>query len=390
MTPALAHLHMPHTAALTAMHIGLGAVRAGECNLRLRGFSAGSYTGAAVAIAWHERQQRPSCKGDFFPIEARLGGIAMPRAMLRYILESEPRYAIRGINFVSFGPKRQARLRATREGARLYFFPEAGTLGNGGHSYGHFLDSDELFRLTPGDYLYSELTKRICGLADPYLDRAVRASLMGVACASVQLTGRASAFVRDLLGKRVTRPAMEWFLQVSPPSPSSILELRVTCAEALLRELKPHVHDLPLPFQDLVPTMQLVLEMWLPHLALERLIDMLGYQFLAMASEAEVEEEPSEQYHFPQQATVKRAATPAPVKPGANTWPIQLLHRIYPKATLIQVTPDLAGVPETRRCGLPLRVKCRPEGPPCWSPCRRKERTPPFLGSSLSSLPLKS
>ena len=52
--------------------------------------------------------------------------------------------------------------------------------------------------------------------------------------------------------------------------------------------------------------MQLVLDMWLPHLALERLIDMLGYQFLAMASEAEVEEEPSEQYHFPQQATVKR------------------------------------------------------------------------------------
>ena len=76
---------------------------------------------------------------------------------------------------------------------------------------------------------------------------------------------------------------------------------------------------------------------------------MLGYQFLAMASEAEVEEEPSEQYHFPQQATVKRASVPVPLKPGANTWPVQLLHRIYPKATLMQVTPDLTGVPEGRR-----------------------------------------
>ena len=149
---------------------------------------------------------------------------------------------------------------------------------------------------------------------------------------------------------------MENFLQVTPPSPLSILALRVKCAGALLRELKPHVNDLPPQFQELMPTMQLVLDMWLPHLALERLIDMLGYQFLAMASEAEVEEEPSEQYHFPQQATVKRASMPVPLKPGANTCPFHLLHRIYPKATLMQVTPDLTGVPEGAsnvvcRCG---------------------------------------
>ena len=36
MQPALAHLHMPHSAALTAMYVGLGAVRAGLCNLRIR------------------------------------------------------------------------------------------------------------------------------------------------------------------------------------------------------------------------------------------------------------------------------------------------------------------------------------------------------------------
>ena len=71
MKPALAHLHMPHTAALTALHVGLGAGMAGQCKLRIRGFSAGSYTGAAVVIAWHERQQSPLCKGDFVPIEAR-------------------------------------------------------------------------------------------------------------------------------------------------------------------------------------------------------------------------------------------------------------------------------------------------------------------------------
>ena len=48
MCPALAHLHMPHTAALTALHVGLAAGRAGECKLCVTGFSAGSYTGAAV------------------------------------------------------------------------------------------------------------------------------------------------------------------------------------------------------------------------------------------------------------------------------------------------------------------------------------------------------
>ena len=81
--------------------------------------------------------------------------------------------------------------------------------------------------------------------------------------------------------------------------------------------------------------MKLVLDMWLPHLPLERLVDMLGYQFLAMASEAEIEEEPSEQYHYPEQAAVKRAGTPVAVKPGNHTWPICLLHRVCPKASVI-------------------------------------------------------
>ena len=123
---------------------------------------------------------------------------------------------------------------------------------------------------------------------------------------------------------------MEHFLQVQPPSKPSVMELRKACSDALLGELKPHMTDLPQPFHDLGPTMKLVLDMWLPGLALERLIGMLGYQFLAMASEAEVEEEPSEQFHYPQKAAVKRATRPVHVKPGSNTWPITLLHRIYP------------------------------------------------------------
>ena len=73
MCPALAHLHMPHTAALTALHVGLAAGRAGKCKLCVASFSAGSYTGAAVAIAWHKRQKLPDCKGDFVHIKARFG-----------------------------------------------------------------------------------------------------------------------------------------------------------------------------------------------------------------------------------------------------------------------------------------------------------------------------
>ena len=80
MFPALTHLHMPHTAALTALHVGLAADRAGECKLCVTGFFVGSFTGAAVAIAWHERQKLPDCKGDLVHIKARLGGVAMPRA----------------------------------------------------------------------------------------------------------------------------------------------------------------------------------------------------------------------------------------------------------------------------------------------------------------------
>ena len=304
MKPALARLHMPHSTALTAMHVGLGAVRAGECNLRIRGFSAGSYTGAVLAIALHERQRCPSCTVDFFPIEARLGGIAMPRAILRYILQSELRHAVsfvhhQGDQLCIFRPNVEARMKAIREGTRLYFLSAVDGLGTGGHSYGHFLDCEELFRLTPGDYRYSELTKRIGGLADPYVEKAVRSSLMGVACASIQLKERSKAFVHSMLGRQVVRADMEQFLQVQPPSKPSMMELRKACSDALLGELKPHMTDLP------QPTMKLVLDMWLPGLALERLIDALGYQFLAMASEAEVEEEPSEQFHYPQKAAVK-------------------------------------------------------------------------------------
>ena len=231
MKPALAHLHMPHTAALTALHVGLGTGRAGQCKLRINGFSAGSYTGAAVVIAWHERQQRPQCKGDFVPIEARLGGIAMPRAMLRYILRSELRHAVslvhhQGDQLCIFRPSLAAREQALRDGARLYFFSESGTFGSGSHSYGHFVDSEELFQLTPGDYVHKELTRKICDLADPRLDRAVRASLMGVACGSVQLPERSQAFVKAVLGRQVPRQDMEKFLNLPPATNRGIMELR--------------------------------------------------------------------------------------------------------------------------------------------------------------------
>ena len=161
---------MPHTAALTALHVSLAAGRAGECKLRVAGFSAGSYTGAAAVIAWHERQQLPQCKGDFVPIDARLGGIAMPRAMLRYILASELRHAVSLVHHESdqlciFRPSLAAREQAIREGARLYYFSESDALGNGGHSSGHFVESEEVFQLTPGEYVHKDLTRKICGLA---------------------------------------------------------------------------------------------------------------------------------------------------------------------------------------------------------------------------------
>ena len=206
MKPALAHLHMPHSAAQTAMHVGLGAVRAGECNLRIRGFSAGAYTGAVLAIAWHERQRFRSCTGDFFPIdwEALLcpGRYCGVSCSLSFDMVSAS-FITRGTN-CAFSDL-EARIKAIREGTRLYFFSEVDGLGTGGHSYGHFLDCEELFRLTPGDYRYSELTKRIGGLADPYVEKAVRSSLMGVACASIQLNERSKAFVQSMLGRQVAR-----------------------------------------------------------------------------------------------------------------------------------------------------------------------------------------
>ena len=164
---------------------------------------------------------------------------------------------------------------ALRDGARLYFFSESGTFGSGGHSYGHSVDSEELFQLTPGDYVHKELTRTICGLADPRLDRAVRASLMGVACGSVQLPDRSQAFVKAVLGRQVTRQDMEKFLKLPPASNRGIMELRGECTSILLQEAKPHLTDLP----ELGPAMKLVLGMWLPLLPLERLVDMLGYQF---------------------------------------------------------------------------------------------------------------
>ena len=111
------------------------------------------------------------------------------------------------------------------------------TFGSGGHSYGHFVDSEELFQLTPGDYVHKELTRKICGLADPRLDRAVRASLMGVACGSVQLPERFQAFVKAVLGRQVTRQDMEKYLQLPPATNRGIMELRGECTGILLASL---------------------------------------------------------------------------------------------------------------------------------------------------------
>ena len=183
---------------------------------------------------------------------------------------------------------------------------------------------------------------------------------MGVACGSVQLPERSQAFVKAVLGRQVTR--QEKFLKLPPATNRGIMELRGECTGILLQEAKPHLTDLPQPYHELGPTMKLVLDMWLPLLPLERLVDMLGYQFLAMASEAEVEEEPSEQYHYPEQTAVKRATTPTAVKPGANTWPIGLLHRVYPRATVILITPELAGVPERRRMWFAVAGKVPAKG----------------------------
>ena len=141
--------------------------------------------------AWHnERQQSPSCKDNFFPIEARLGGIAMPRAMLRYILASELRHAV-GMNFVSFGLKWQRDC--------LYFFSEAGTFGNGGTPINTSLSQP--YRHISPTFLVAQLSSRlgagpghwICGKREPWahlLHASVLPVLWGQYEAQVQKDSR--------------------------------------------------------------------------------------------------------------------------------------------------------------------------------------------------------
>ena len=93
---------------------------------------------------------------------------------------------------------------------------------------------------------------------------------MGVACGSVQLPGDSQAFVKSVLGRLITRPDLEKFLRLPPASNRGIADLRSDCIKVLLAEAKPHLTDLPLPYHELGPTMKLVLDMWLPHLPLER------------------------------------------------------------------------------------------------------------------------
>ena len=53
------------------------------------------------------------------------------------------------------------------------------TFDSGGHFYGHFVNSEKL----------SSPQEITCSLADPRLNQAVRAFLMGVACGSVPIAG---------------------------------------------------------------------------------------------------------------------------------------------------------------------------------------------------------
>ena len=71
----------------------------------------------------------------------------MPQAMLRYILTLELRHAVSLVHHESdqlciFRPSLAAREQAIREGARLYYFSGSDALGNGGHSHGHFVESE--------------------------------------------------------------------------------------------------------------------------------------------------------------------------------------------------------------------------------------------------------
>ena len=82
-------------------------------------------------------------------VALRLGGIAMLRVMLRYILTSELRHAVSLVHHENdqlciFRPSLAARERAISERARLYYFSGSDALGNGGHSYGHFVESGAL------------------------------------------------------------------------------------------------------------------------------------------------------------------------------------------------------------------------------------------------------
>ena len=71
------------------------------------------------------------------------------RAMLQYILGSELRHAVSLVHHESdqlciFRPSQAARTQAIGAGARLYYFTGPESLGSGGHSYGHFVHSEEL------------------------------------------------------------------------------------------------------------------------------------------------------------------------------------------------------------------------------------------------------
>ena len=153
---------------------------------------------------------------------------------------------------------------------------------------------------------------------------------------------------------------MEKFLNLPPATNRGIMDLRGDCTGILLQEAKPHLTDLPRPYHELGPTMKLVLDMWLPLLPLERLVDMLGYQFFAMASEAEVDEEPSEQYHYPEQATVKRA--PVPTR-GRSAYFIGSIRGQLSSFSHQTWQEFLEGA----ECGLLSPAKYPPRALRCWS-----------------------
>ena len=146
-----------------------------------------------------------------------------------------------------FRPEEEVRKNGVLQGCRLYFLLAMSGLGFGEHSYGQVVDADDLFRPTPGDYRYSDLTRRIYGLADRQMERAgsrarwFEFQVLSGTSSNLFWGGKLSGgILKSSSISQLTLPIFSW-----------------TCGRVTVRSLvgclRPHLTDLPEPFHSLDP-----------------------------------------------------------------------------------------------------------------------------------------